>query len=152
MPIARRPSLPTLGAYEALNQHIITPTDVFVPNGMTIAAGSAVALVVSNGDLEYRLCGALPDDHPQKFYGFFVQTINANGLAPVAVGRGSKVTVRVEGNVDLVMGDPVFLSATPGLVTQGTDFVAGSEILRVGYAVGIAQLVINTDARFGFSG
>lgn len=114
------------------------PADDFPPN--QDLSGVAVALVEENGQLTYRLCGCLPNQHAKQFLGFLVSQ-GEGGV--VSTGVGSIVTPVVEGGVALTVGERVFLSETAGEVTQTPpDTVNTALVLYVGVAVSSTQIAL----------
>ena len=112
--------------------------DDFPPN--QDFSGAAVALVEESGQLTYRLCGCLPNQHAKQFLGFLVSQ-DDGGV--VSTGVGSIVTPVVEGGVALTIGERVFLSETAGEVTQTPpDTVSTALILYVGVAVSSTQIAL----------
>jgi hypothetical protein len=61
--------------------------------------------------------------------------------------RGSSVRPIVEGGVPLVPAEMVFLSATPGQVTQTPPVGTGWFSIQVGVASSPTELIILTDTR-----
>jgi hypothetical protein len=145
MPIARLPADP--GA------PVVTPQDVKVPDGgPTIPAGSAVAQVWVGGEKVYALCGALPGNSPNGFFGFAASSGLAGLKMAVTTGRGSKVAPLVKDDLPLTPEQDVYLSDVPGRVTQTLLFQEGITHLRVGRATSPTDMVLVTDSRFGIGG
>lgn len=136
MPIARRPGL------------VLSYSGVVLQEGTEYEVGMAVAAVRVDGESFFVPCGALLADHPQSFVGFLLSNPGAGSSPMVASVRGSMVTPLVEGDVPLTPGEAVFLSTTAGRVTQTAPLVAGSEIVRVGFALDSTQIIVNNDARY----
>lgn len=141
MPIGRRASFATGTATYVVNPNVVVP-----PGGLT--AGIAVALVNEDGTQVYRSCGALPDDYSDCFLGFLSLDVSGGGVAKVAVGRGSLVQPLVEGGVPLIPNQDVYLSPTPGRVTQSNVNVPTMRRIKLGYAISTTQMVIVTDMRY----
>lgn len=117
-------------------------TDVVVPAG-GIPAGSAVAIAGN----EYALCGAFLTDYADSFFGFVESERSPGKIAFVITRRGTIVTPRVEGSLPLIPNEEVYLSLTPGLVTQTLNLQPGMNVIRVGVAKTSTTMVFITDAR-----
>lgn len=133
----------------ALPPRVTTNLSVIIPNavaGEAIAGGSVVALINVGGVKTYYLCGALVADYAAQAVGFAGGTVAVGDNFPLVSGRGSLVVPVVEGGVPLTPDEPVFISLTPGEVTQ--TFPPGQQLLgkRVGVAVSLTEMVVNTDA------
>jgi len=152
MPIARVPS-----AAFGVDSIPILYRGVVVPPGIPIPAGSAVAIINGGGSIgcsvgggslgqgeEYVLCGALPGDHSNAFVGFMLHTTNPCEEGMVIATRGSRVTPIVELGAALIPEGDVFLSTTPGEVTQ-TPPGGGARVLRVGFAASDVEIILVTD-------
>jgi len=147
MPVARAPF--------ATNFTPLVYTGVLVPIGVGYAAGLAVAIVRVAGEFKYLPCGALPANHPGHFTGFLSMAATEGRGALVTVGRGSRVTPIVENGSPMVPESPVFLSVTPGKVTQTpVDPMAhpGATHLWLGAAISETEMVLLTDAPIRFGG
>lgn len=147
--------MPTARAPFPTNFSPLIYTNVLVPAGSEYGAGVAVAIVRVDGDLKYLPCGALPANHPGHFTGFLAAPAAAGQGALLIVGRGSRVTPVVEGGIPLVPDQPVFLSLTPGKVTQtpiDTMLHPGAMNLAVGMAVSETEMVFSTDAHVQIGG
>ena len=103
--------------------------------------GAAVAIVDDGGMKKILLCGA--NLYAHSFAGFSAGPVTSGNSGTIVMGRGSIVTPIVEGGVPFTVNQPVFLSSTPGEVTQ-TAPLAGF-VLRVGMAISTTQLVLLTD-------
>lgn len=137
MPIGRRP---------------VSRTDMYFPDvvvgeGMDCPVGSAVSIYYENEGRYYRRCGALDEDAAECFMGFVVWTGGEGQPLVVRTVRGAIAEPLVEGDAPLVDGQPVFLSVTPGRVTQTVPLAPGSKIVRVGFAISTTEIVLNNDAR-----
>ncbi len=135
MPICRGPS----------------PLDMSYPNaqlsedGDEYRVGSAVAVVRSDNVFRYELCGALLANYPESFCGF----LSSLGATPrVSTFRGSLVVPIVENDVSLIPEQAVFLSQTPGRVTQTVPNGSGLVIMRIGFAISTTELILNTDTKY----
>jgi len=149
MPIARTPA-----SAVGLDSLPILYRGVVVPPGVPFLAGAAVGIIgvgsIGCGSIgsvgglfnEYVLCGALPGDYPETFTGFLMQTLNPCDEGMVICGRGSRVVPIVEFGASLVAGTEVYLSDTPGEVTQTPP---GGRILRVGFALNDVEMILVTD-------
>ena len=111
--------------------------------------GLVVSLISENGNLTYVPAGCLDANHPQFFYGIVSEkAVQGDNTVLVSVGRGSIVVPLVENSVPLETGKQVYLSATPGRVTQDTAAIPnGKMVYRVGQAVSTTQMILNTDFR-----
>lgn len=137
-------------AYSPAAARTVSPPDVLVPLG-GIAAGAAVAVRDNAGTSEYALCGSGASDYPDSFLGFF-SAGDPGEPAQVLMARGAAVTPIVEGAVPLVVEQAVYLSATPGAVTQTPVPGPGVRILKVGVATSTTQVMLLTDSSFRFGG
>ncbi len=146
MPIVR---LPGGGSQDAIT---VTLRDVHVPDGVTIPAGTAVAVTTGDSGLEFALCGAGQNDHPHGFAGFALRTGNPNSLMTIITGRGSKVTPVVEGGGPMTPDTDVWLAITPGEVTQTLTYEDEQVALRVGRAISTTEMILLTDARIVLGG
>lgn len=136
MPIAKRPS-------DSRAVSNLSPPGVLVPSGVSWAAGTAVALENDAGSSRYVLCGA--GYYATCFYGFLYKDAVAGSTATVTTGRGSILIPLVEHDAALIADRLVFLSATPGRVTQTAPIEQGLAVLKVGMALDATQMVLNTD-------
>lgn len=118
-----------------------------VPAGESLAAYTAVAIVLELGGRVVRPCGSLVSDHAKKFVGFTRQSITMGYPGTIITGRGSEITVLVEGGVPLTVGSPVYLSLTPGQVTQTVPTASGSVNVPLGYATTTTKIMFATDYR-----
>jgi len=122
-------------------------TSVVIANDGPFPVGTAVAIVGQGNQLVYRPAGARKIDGVGSFAGFLHGTYDP-GMAPnVTTVRGALVTPVVEHGVPLVSGQPVYLSLTPGEVTQILPLDQDSQILPLGFAVNATQFVLALDAR-----
>jgi hypothetical protein len=104
-----------------------------------------VAIIDNAGTPTVIRCGANIVDDSVKLVGFFY------ALGPpiiLTTGRGSTVTPRVQGGSPLTPGEDVWVSTTPGEVTQLAPVGSGLLQIRLGVATSTTQMVLNTDARF----
>ena len=99
-------------------------------------------MVDNAGTLEYRLCGA--SLYANSFYGFMQQPVSG-GASLIKVGRGAVITPIVENSVAMTPEGDVFLSATPGQVTQTPVDVLNAGNIRLGYAVTATQFLLLLD-------
>ena len=89
-----------------------------------------------------------PVDSPQSFYGILKQDLP---VAIVTVGRGSVVSPILEFGVPLIPDKDVYLSAVvPGTVTQATPQASGVVMLRVGFALDAARIIMSGDFRVDY--
>lgn len=134
MPIAKSPPPPN-------------SSGVLIPQGFSagedLVKGSAVALVDVGGVKQLLLCTA--SQYGYSFIGFAASVVASGNSGTLVTGRGSVVTPVVEGGVDLVENQPVFLSDTPGEVTQTPPGGGSRYVLRVGMAVSTTQIVLTSD-------
>lgn len=128
----------------------VTPPGVYVPLG-GLAVGTAVAVRDNGGTQEYAPCGALAGDFPDSFIGFFNSGLPGE-LAQVWMTRGATITPIVEGAVPLTVDEAVYLSATPGEVTQTPPVGPGNRIVKVGMAISLTKILLVTDTSFRFGG
>lgn len=118
-----------------------------VPAGENLAATAAVAIVQELGGRVVRPCGALTANHAKKFVGFTRQAVAAGDPVTIITGRGSEILVLVEGGGPLTVGSPVYLSLTPGRVTQTAPTASGSVTLPLGYATTTTKILFAPDYR-----
>ena len=84
------------------------------------------------------------------FIGFAAASYGAGDPVYVVSLRGSTLEPLVEGDVDLSVGSPVFLSGVLGEVTQTPPSGAPNTFLvQVGVAASSSTLFLNTDFRVG---
>lgn len=133
-----------------------TQGTITVPGAVTsgvVRACAAVALTNDGTKATLVECGSLHDG--DRFFGFACRgdaTPSGSSIA-VVTSRGSNVTPIVEGGVPLIPNGRVYLSATPGEVTQTPPSLGTkSTFIQVGIAVTETDMVLITDARFGISG
>lgn len=130
----------------ATSEATTTPSGVVVPDLPGMVIGVAVS-IRGGGIPEFRLAGALSGDNGGTFYGFLANNGVAGQTASVITGRGSIVTPSVEGGVPLVVDQEVYLSRTPGQVTQTPPAgVSGARVLLVGVAISSTQIALLSDA------
>lgn len=140
MPIGRTPNLDK----PDVKNIIVQAASVGEVGGLP--AGSAIALVDVSGDLKYLLCGALvATQYANRFFGFVKDTTAVSGSPLITIGRGSTVTPVREGSLSFTIGNACYLSITAGQVTQTPPVVAGSRLLKVGFAVSTTQMVLVPD-------
>jgi hypothetical protein len=109
--------------------------------------GHAIYLADVAGTPTYFLCGALNVDRPDLFVGFIDTPAVLPGSTIIATGRGSRVVPFVQGAVPLVPNQEVWLSTTPGEVTQTPPAGPARAILRLGTATSTTEMVLTTDFR-----
>lgn len=137
MPLARTPDNANTGL-------------VYIPGavaGETILEGQAVALIDEAGSPVFRLCGS--DTYARQFIGFAAGSVLVGQRLGVYANRGSVVEPVVEGGGTLTVNTPVWLSSTPGEVTQvfSTVIPSGNTVYQVGYAHTSTQMALTTDYR-----
>lgn len=107
--------------------------------------GQAIALCQGEtpGTLVAVPCSATY--HGAQFYGFLAAAV-ISGQPPVLLtGRGTLVAPIVENGIALVPDQPVWLSLSPGKVTQ--TFPTQGWATNVGLAITTTEMVLLTDAR-----
>ncbi len=149
MPLARFPGAGGGGGPTVTDQLVVVLPGVAIDPAppVPIVAGHVIAIVDVAGAPIYKLVSALAADHPELYYGVVVTASPIIGTSFIATGRGSRVTPLVELAVPLVVDGEVFLSSTPGEVTQIVPSASGSAIVRVGFAITATDIVLNTDFR-----
>lgn len=147
MPIAQSPQIPP-----PVNTSNILLPDVLVPAGTPIPAWTAVAVINTVDGKRFVPCGALPADYPESFFGFLPVEGTPGQAASTVVGRGSLIVPLVEGGGALTPNQDVYLSITPGQVSQSpvTDHDAAN--VRLGRAVSTTEFVLTMDVRFLIGG
>ena len=153
MAIAKKPGGGGGGPTTPINIAEIQYSSVISPTGLGV--GLAVAIIEVGSQLEYILCDGSATGHGNAFAGFTSQIITPGGHGKLIVGRGSLVTPVVEYGVPLTPNVEVFLSMTPGEVTQDppdTLVEPGETSIRLGMAVSATQMVLTTDAYVQFGG
>jgi hypothetical protein len=133
MPIARSP---------AVLDHVLIPGAVADD---VIFAGQAVALVDLGSGPVLKLCSSTL--YAREFVGFAAISVAPTGTLPIIARRGSVVVPVVEGAAPLTPNDPVFLSATPGEITQTAPTTTGNTVYQVGHAFSAAEMILTTDYR-----
>lgn len=148
MPVAVFPALGGGGGPgTGPNLAVILPTVPLDPAPPTpIVKGHVVAVADLAGTASIVLCGALAADHPDLCFGIMDIPVLGGG-STVITGRGSLFAPIVQGAVPLVPDVEIFLSTTPGEVTQTAPAGAGQTILRLGYAISTTQAILTTDFR-----
>ena len=134
MPIGRRPVLTASGG------------SFMFPNATAsgaVRAGAAVAVVDIAGNPRIVECSA--SSNGNAFQGFAVAAVANGDPVSILTVRGSQVTPVVSGGGALTPGSPVFLSSSVGEVTQTPP--ASGLVVRVGEAVTVAAIILNTDSR-----
>jgi hypothetical protein len=147
MPITRRPTRrETIIVSDAI---IPAEDDGPDPGGVGFSAGVAIALVDVAGTQTLLRCSAMLDDgYPGNFFGFLYEAVALGAQARTVSGRGSRVVPQVEGGGNLTVNEDVFLSKTPGMVTQSLVMESGIRVIRVGSAVSTTEMVLSGDAYF----
>lgn len=103
-----------------------------------IGANAAVALVTNgSGDSCLVECSAMY--HGDKFYGFARRSALSGQKVEVKTMRGSPITPLVEGGFPLTVGSPVFLSRTPGHVSDSVPAEYEYGAYGIEYAGGSAS-------------
>lgn len=143
MPIGYAP------AYTGTQGTITVPGSV---SGAPIRPCAAVALTNDGTKATLVECGST--FLGGQFFGFScVGAASAGSTLAVVTSRGSNVTPIVQGGIPLVPNGRVYLSTTPGEVTQTPPSLGTpSTFIQVGIAVTDTDMVLITDARFGVSG
>lgn len=113
-----------------------------VKSRFDIGANLAVGLDPTG---ELVLCSA--SSFGYAFLGFTLSAATTGGSVSVISMRGSAVKPVVESGQSLIPGDKVFLSATPGQVTQTAPTGPGFISIQVGVAISTTQMVLVTDQR-----
>ena len=164
MPIIRRRTTAQVAAAQEEAVQVVPPNidiadppeNVDVQSDMTdpetgetiLPEGLVVSLISVDGNLTYVPAGCLDEDNPQFFFGVVTKKAVQGETATVAVGRGSIVTPLVESDLPLDNTKQVYLSQTPGRVTQDRDAIPnGKMVYRVGQAISTTQMVLNSDFR-----
>jgi hypothetical protein len=131
-----------------------TQGTITVPGAVTggpVRASAAVALTNDGTQATLVECGSTHCG--DRFFGFACKDGPGGSSIAVVTSRGSNVTPIVEGGVPLIPNGRVYLSATPGEVTQTPPSLGTpSTFIQVGIAVTETDMVLITDARFGISG
>jgi hypothetical protein len=127
--------------------------------GMTVVPGAIAKQPITKGfavavlPTGYVPCSAI--FHALRFTGFAMTTVATDATVALTAGRGSVITPCVENGEPLIPEKQVFLSLTPGYVTQTAppvgDYINGEAVVLVplGFAISATQMVLITDARFG---
>ena len=135
-------------AYTGTQGVIVVPGAV---TGSPVRACAAIALTNNGTQATLVECGSTHCG--DRFFGFACKDCPGGGSIAVVTSRGSNVTPIVEGGIPLVPNRRVYLSATPGEVTQTPPSLGTrSTFIQVGIAVTETDMVLITDARFGVSG
>lgn len=112
--------------------------------------GMAVKLVDVLGTpmIEPALALKSPVDSPQSFWGI----LKADLPVPIVIaGRGSVATPVLEAGVPLVPNQDVYLSSVqPGAVTQAIPQTSGVVMLRIGFALDAARIIMSGDFRVDY--
>jgi Avian adenovirus fibre, N-terminal len=106
--------------------------------GSTVAAGTPVAADTTTGNFILANAGSLAS--AQRYIG-----VTYASIANTAVGKvqiGGLVTVP---SASFVVGQPVYLSDTPGVFTTTTPTATGAAILIVGVATAVDKFVMSPD-------
>jgi hypothetical protein len=109
-----------------------------------LSIGHAVAIVSVAGNKRVYRCGA--STYAELFTGFSDTNAAVGSKLLIVVGRGSRVIPFVEGGGLLTENARVFLSATPGEVTQ-TPMPRGPGVfvVAVGEAISPTEIDLLTD-------
>lgn len=134
MPIARPPASTSN-----------TLTNPSITAGEPLAPGQAVAVLFESGFQVAKLAGAGLTDNARSFAGFAVGVYSSGQVPSIITARGSIVTPIVEGGGSLTPNAPVFLSITPGQVTQTPPSVVGTLVLPIGVAATTDKVMLTTD-------
>ncbi len=110
-----------------------------------IRANAAVAVTNDGTDILISECSAFVN--AAQFVGFAVSAVSAGDPLQIFSMRGISITPILEGDVPLILNEPVFLSDTLGEVRSAPVFASGKTFLQVGVAVSTTQLSLNTDAK-----
>lgn len=151
MPIAQFPQ--SAGPGPGVSGQLVVKPPLAVPDPAPptpILPGHAVALVDVAGTPTYKLCGAEPVDRPDLFIGFVYSLSVVAGASEIVTGRGSTVTPIVEGGVPLVVNQNVFLSRTPGEVTQTAPIGPTDVMILIGFATSTTNIALMMDFRILF--
>jgi len=117
----------------------------YIPNSTAngaIRAGAAIA-TVNTGTVQLEECSA--SSNAQAFIGFANEAAGNGDAVGVVSLRGSTVTPIVEGGGNLTAGDPVWLSATLGEVTQTP--LTSDLSLRCGMAISTTEMMLASDVQ-----
>jgi hypothetical protein len=117
------------------------------PEQPVILKGTAVSVQVQDGNLVCQACSAVIN--PEQFYGFIEFDAVSGNFARIITERGAVLTPLVEGDLQLISGQPVFLSNTEGRVTQ-INIPDLQYIYPVGFAVNTSEMTLITDYRVDF--
>lgn len=127
---------------------------VTIPNAIVsgggLRAGAAVALVNNGVAPSLVECGS--KFHGDRFFGFASVTAADGANVAVVTTRGSVITPIVEGGALLTPNNRVYLSPTPGEVTQTPPTLSTPSVfIQVGIATTTTTMILITDARHGIS-
>lgn len=134
MPIARPPA----STSNTLTNPSITAAEPLAP-------GQAVAVLFEGGFQVAKPAGAFLTDNARSFAGFAVGAYSPGQVPSIVTARGSIVTPVVEGGGPMTPNSPVFLSTTPGQVTQTPPTASGSVVLPIGVASTADKMMLTTD-------
>lgn len=133
MPLGRAPTSSGTGTYVTPPGTVVGPEPLLV--GMAVGISTVGIVPCSANDLGYN------------FLGFALSDSTTGNPVGIMTMRGSSVRPIVEGDVPLVPAEKVFLSATPGKVTQTPPVGTGWFSIQVGVASSPTELIILTDTR-----
>lgn len=122
-----------------------TLTNPSITAGESLAPGQAVAVLFEGGFQVAKLAGALLTDNARSFAGFAIGTYSSGQVPSIVVARGAIITPIIEGGGAFTPNSPVFLSITPGQVTQTPPTVSGSVVLPIGVASTTDKMMLTTD-------
>lgn len=119
---------------------------LYVPGATADGAvrqGAAAAVVYTGGLTRIVECSS--GSNAAAFHGFAATAVADGDPVGIITVRGSVVSPILEGGGALTPGSPLFLSGTLGEVSH-TPPTTGY-VTRVGDAVSLSELALNTDAR-----
>jgi len=114
--------------------------DYLPVDAYAVVKGFAVALINDEGTMKIVPCSA--DTYSGSFIGFADATQVLPGRIPIVSAAGSYINPCVENGDPLVPGGSVWLSSTPGRVTQTVPSAPGCRILRVGVALNPLMMIL----------
>jgi len=114
----------------------------------TIPAYAAVGIVKDtvNNTLGVKMVGC--NYFGDKFIGFLNRGVESGNFANLISHRGSTLTPLRENGVLFEVGDSIYLSKTPGYVTNQFSLDALDVLIQVGIAVTPTKIMLNTDFHF----
>lgn len=138
MPVAKSPSLDKPTAKRLAYAQADVPS--------TIPAKASVGLIDDAGTMKCVPVGCEDSTNVRFFVGFADQSVSPGGIPLIVSGRGSIIEDPVvEGGGTLTPGGSIYLSPTPGEITQTPPSVG--YVYRVGFALSANQMVMETDYR-----